>query len=113
MEWFWQLRKLGPGAAGKACFSCALSFKPLEDQLCLPLLGAGPAFSEGVVATAFEDDNRPHADASHGVLWVLQRHPSPQETPTWGPFRPLLLQHSPVPVSCWGFQVEVLPSPPL
>lgn len=100
MEWFWQLRKLGSGAAGNACFSCTLSFKPLEDQLCLPLVGAGLAFSKGVVATAFEDDSRPHAVPPMGFCGFFL---GPQETPTWGPFKPLLLQHGPVPVSCWGF----------
>lgn len=41
------------------------------------------------VMKAFEGDGRPHADASCGVLWVLQRHRA-RETPTWGPTGPLL-----------------------
>lgn len=36
--------------------------------------------------TPFKGDSRLHTDAFCGVLWVLQRHSGPQETPTWGPY---------------------------
>lgn len=67
-----------------------------------------------MAAKAFEGDSHPHTDASCGVLWVLWRHPGPQETPTWGPTGPLLL-HGACTCPAGGFPVEKLlatPSPP-
>lgn len=100
---FWGLRE---------CCSCTPSFKPPEDQPGLVPMGAGLGSSEGVVVKAFEGDGRPHTDASCGVLWVLWRHPGPQETPTRGPAGPLLLQGACTCVLPGGFRVQELPSPP-
>lgn len=104
-SWHWHGKESWGSGGFWTCCSCCLSFKPPEDQPCLVPMGAGLAASEGVVAEAFEGDGRPHTDASCGVLWVLWRHPGPQETPTWGPTGPLFL------CPAGGSRVEELPSP--